>query len=197
MGGGSVNSLPVSGLLVTPLYCRDLKEEKHLQRSERCASSWASAPSRSTCCCLSASAQGAPFSFLHAKPHPWNLGHADPSPGIPERWDKLPELEGTQLSTQPATQSSAGTVCLSLNSSCPSGVIIASQCKVGATTQSHHTDLPHRATMYSETESYITARRDQSRKAWARKEKGARRRGLLSLQVLTLILSLPGETMRR
>lgn len=194
---GSVNSLPVSGLLATPLYCRDLKEEKHLRRSERCASSWASAPSRSTCCRLSASAQGAQFSFLHAKPPPWNLGHADPSPGIPERWDKLPELGGgTQLSTQPATQSLAGTVCLSLNSSCPSGVIIASQRKVGATIQSHHTDLPHRATMYRKTESYITARRDQSRKAWVRKERGAWRRGLLSLRVLTL-LSLPGETMRR
>lgn len=103
---------------------------------------------------------------------------------------------GTQLSTQPATQSLAGTVCLSLNSSCPSGVIIASQRKVGATIQSHHTDLPHRATMYRKTESYITARRDQSRKAWVRKERGAWRRGLLSLRVLTL-LSLPGETMRR
>lgn len=52
-----------------------------------------------------------------------------------------------------------GSACLSLNSSCPSGVIIASQARVGATTQSHLTDLPHRATTHRMTKSYITARR--------------------------------------
>lgn len=99
----------------------------------------------------------------------------------------------------PASHSVLGreSACLSLNSSCPPGVIIASQHRVGATTQSHHIDLLHRATMHSKTEVLHYSKKDQRRKAWARKERGVWRRGPLSLQVLTLILRLPGETVRR
>lgn len=81
-----------------------------------------------------------------------------------------------------------GSACLSLNSSYPSGVFIAFQTRVGATTQSHHTQ-EGRVLHYSQ--------KDQSWKACARKERGTWRRGPLSLQPLTLIPRLPGEAVRR